>query len=166
MKLGIMSDTHGNTNRTERALEVLLAHNIAAICHCGDVGSESVLIALAAACLPRAIPVHVALGNVDHWDCGVRDFPRGTGVTVHGRRAELEIGGRRIVVIHGDDPAALDEAIHSQRYNYCLTGHTHCAEHFTEGPTRVINPGALQRTKTPSVAVLDLETDELQILHV
>jgi predicted phosphodiesterase len=56
MKIGILSDTHGDVRRTEAGLDLLLQHPIEAICHCGDVGSESVLTALSAACLPRKIP--------------------------------------------------------------------------------------------------------------
>ena len=65
MKIGILSDTHGDVRRTEAGLDLLLQHPIEALCHCGDIGSESVLTALSAACLPRKIPVYAVLGNVD-----------------------------------------------------------------------------------------------------
>ncbi len=164
MKIGILSDTHGDVKRTETAVEKLLGQGVSVLCHCGDVGSESVLITLATACLPKGIPVHAVLGNVDHWEVGVRDFPTGAGVRVHGRRALLELEGRKLIVVHGDDPHLLFEAVRSQLYDYCLTGHTHVAEDFTEGRTRVINPGAVYRAQTPSVAVLDLASDVLQVM--
>ena len=164
MKIGILSDTHGDVRRTEAGLDLLLQHPLAAICHCGDIGSESVLTALSAACLPRHIPVYAVLGNVDLFEGELTHFPDGLGVRVCGRRAELELGGRRIVVIHGDDAHSLEAAVHSQQYDYCLTGHTHVREDSREGRTRIINPGALHRARPPSVAVLDLETDQLQAL--
>jgi putative phosphoesterase len=166
MKIGILSDTHGDVRRTEAGLDLLLQHPIEALCHCGDIGSESVLTALSAACLPRKIPVYAVLGNVDLFEGEVTNFPTGLGIRVCGRRAELELGGRTLVVIHGDDPHLLDSALQSQRYDYCLTGHTHVADDTREGRTRVINPGALHRTRIPSVALLDLATDQLQVLRL
>lgn len=164
MKIGILSDTHGDVRRTHAGLELLLQHPIEALCHCGDVGSEAVLTALSAACLPRKIPVYAVLGNVDLFEGEVTHFPAGLGVRVCGRQAELELGGRTIAIIHGDDPSLLQNALARQRYDYCLTGHTHVADDHREGRTRVINPGALHRARPPSVALLDLATDELQTL--
>ncbi len=164
MHLGILSDTHGNVRRTEQAVGKLLAAGAQVLCHCGDIGSESVLITIAAACTGPKVPVHAVLGNVDLWESGVRDFPAGAGVAVHGRKAELELGGKRIAIIHGDDHHLLDEAIRSQSFDYILTGHTHTVEDTREGRTRIINPGALQRTSSPSVALLDLTTDSLRHL--
>ncbi len=164
MKVGILSDSHGDVRRTTAGLDLLLQHPLAALCHCGDIGSESVLTALSAACLPRRIPVYAVLGNVDLFEGELTNFPDGLGVRVCGRRAELELGGRRIVVIHGDDAQSLAAAVQSQQYDYCLTGHTHVADDHREGRTRIINPGALHRARPPSVAVLDLDTDELQTL--
>jgi putative phosphoesterase len=164
MKIGILSDTHGDVSRTRLAIELLVSQGVTAVCHCGDVGSEQVLTELAAAFSPSGVPVYAVLGNVDHWEPGVREFPTGTGVKVCGRRAELELGGRKLVVVHGDDPRLLFEVVRSQLHDYCLTGHTHLADDFLEGRTRVINPGAVHRAQTPSVAVLDLAKDKLQVL--
>lgn len=164
MKIGILSDTHGDVGRTLTAIRLLLDQNVQAVCHCGDVGSEQVLTLLAAACLPAHIPVYAVLGNVDHYEPGVSGYPSGVGVTMCGRRANLELGGRKVAVVHGDDPRMLFEVVRSQQHDYCLTGHTHLADDFQEGRTRVINPGAVYRATTPSVAVLDLERDQLQVL--
>lgn len=164
MKVGILSDTHGDVARTQAAIGLLLQQQVGAVCHCGDVGSEQVLEALATACAPHGIPVYAVLGNVDHYEPGVVGYRAGGGVTLCGRRAALEVGGRKIAVVHGDDPRLLFEVVRSQLHDYCLTGHTHLADDFQEGRTRVINPGAVYRATTPSVAVLDLERDQLQVL--
>jgi predicted phosphodiesterase len=85
---------------------------------------------------------------------------------VCGRRAELELGGRTLVVIHGDDPqpAAKRAAEPALRL---LPDRPHPrADDTREGRTRVINPGALHRTRIPSVALLDLATDQLQVLRL
>lgn len=164
MRIGILSDTHGDVRRTSKAVRELLAADVEAVCHCGDVGSESVLIELGATCQPRGVPVYAVTGNVDHWESTVREFPAGAGVDMRGRIAELELGGRRIAMIHGDDGAMLDQAIESGRYDYVLTGHTHVADSRRIGKTHAINPGAVYRSPHPSVAVLDLATDDLRWL--
>ena len=164
MKIGILSDTHGNVARTLAAIRLLLQEKVEAVCHCGDVGSEQVLQTLASVCEPYHIPVYAVLGNVDHYEPGVTSFQPTGGVTLCGRRATLDLGGHKIAVVHGDDPRLLFEVVRSQQHDYCLTGHTHLADDFKEGRTRVINPGAVHRATTPSVAVLDLEHDQLQVL--
>lgn len=164
MKIGILSDTHGDVVRTARAVRLLLAEHVAAICHCGDIGDEAVLVELASACRPAGVPVYAVLGNVDHWDSGVRCFPAGAGVDLRGRTAELELGGIPVAVVHGDDPGLLEACIRNGRFRYVFTGHTHVADAIDVGSTRVINPGAVYRSPHPSVAVLDLERDDLRWL--
>ena len=50
--------------------------------------------------------------------------------------------------------------------DYVLHGHTHIAADTCIGSARVINPGALQRAARYTVALLDLEVDELTFLDV
>lgn len=164
MKLGILSDTHGDRVRTGKALRELLPRGVGAICHCGDIGSESVLTELGSPCQPLSIPVHAVLGNVDHFEPEISGYPAGAGVQVWGRVADLELQGKRITVIHGDDDRLLLKALRSQSYDYLLTGHTHQVTDRREGRTRLINPGAVHRARPPTVAVLDLGTDELEII--
>ena len=164
MKIGILSDTHGDVGRTRKAVLRLLDQGAEVICHCGDVGSGAVLQALAEACAPRQVPVHAVLGNVDRWEPEVSGYPAGDGVCVHGTRALLNLGGRKLVMVHGDDPRLLFDSVRSQQHDYCLTGHTHVAADFTEGRTRVVNPGAVHRAATPSVAILDLASDNVVVL--
>ena len=68
MKIGLLSDTHGSLHRTILALRVLLQQQPAVIIHCGDIGSEEVLVELIAACEPARIPIHAVLGNVDWYE--------------------------------------------------------------------------------------------------
>ena len=51
---------------------------------------------------------------------------------------------------------------HACMYTYLFTGHTHQADDRRQGRTRLINPGAVHRSATPSLAVLDLATDALE----
>lgn len=160
MKIGILSDTHAMVGRTRELAELLLAEKVEAVLHCGDIGSETILHQLTAIFGPSGIPVHAVLGNVDY-----DDYPD-VGVTMHGRFADLKLGGRRIAVIHGDDYRGLQEAASSGRYDFVFTGHTHQRDDRTVGRTRVINPGAVQRTLEPGGAVLDLKSGALRYVSL
>ena len=166
MKIGILSDTHGEVGRSIRALELLLARNCGAIIHCGDIGSEEVWLELATLCRAHKLPLHGVLGNVDAHEPELREFTNGDGTILWGPRAEFELDGKRIAVLHGHEEARLIAAIQSGNFDYVLTGHTHQAEHYHEGPTHVINPGAVYRAHPPSVATLDLATDELEYINL
>jgi uncharacterized protein len=155
MKIGLMSDTHGNVARTTRAAEMLRARRVEAVIHCGDIGSQGVLVALVEILEPPKIAVHAVLGNVDF------DDYVGAGVELRGRFADLQLAGRRVAILHGDDFSRLRQAVASQRFDYIFTGHTHSSEDRREGRTRIINPGALHRAARPGVAVLDISDDSL-----
>lgn len=163
MNIGILSDTHGNMPRTLAALAALLPFKPAHIIHCGDIGSDRVIDALVAECAATETPVTCVLGNVD-WE-GECQTPA-PHVKISGRFAQLELGGKKIAVIHGDDRRRLEAIIESQKFDFVFTGHTHQRADETTGRTRVINPGALHRTAEPGFAVLNLSSGTLQFLDV
>lgn len=161
MKIGLLSDTHGDVIRAVRAAEKLLEHNISALIHCGDVGSVDVYEEMSARCEAHGVPLFVALGNMDSPEL----------ITVHdafGNRPayylELNLEGHRIAVHHGHQAFALEAAIASGRFDYVFTGHTHRARVEKVGGTRVINPGAVHRANPPTVAVIDLESGEVSFI--
>lgn len=164
MKIGILSDTHGNVERTALAARLLKHHGAAVVVHCGDIGSEGVLVELSSQLGQAGIPVHAVLGNVDTPE--LAQFPDAAGVRVQTRVAEIESDGKRIAVIHGDDIMRLKDAVVSGNYHYVLTGHTHVRSDTRIGTTRIINPGALHEAHPPTVAVLDVATGELTSLVV
>jgi predicted phosphodiesterase len=81
----------------------------------------------------------------------------------------MALAGKRLVMGHGHESyfmrvrdvekgvAAPSGAV----CDYLFHGHTHVARDDRFGPTRVINPGALHRAGTYTVATLDLATDTL-----
>ena len=164
MKLGLISDTHGNVARTRNACNILATQQIAAVLHCGDLGSDGVLIEMAAAFDPEDVPVYAVLGNVDHYNSDVTDFCADVKVSILGAFGRLKLGGKTIALVHGDDGRRRDYAATCGEFDYVFTGHTHVAADERIGNTRIINPGAVYRSAEPSVAVLDLETDMLTYL--
>lgn len=166
MKIGILSDTHGNSGRTKTAASLLLQHGAEIFIHCGDIGAESVLTELLTILSPAQIPLHAVLGNVDYPDDVFDGWSKPGEFEIQGRFAELTLDGKRIAIIHGDDNQRLWSVEASGDYDYIFTGHTHVREDRRAGKTRIVNPGAIYRANSLSVAVLDLATEELRYLEI
>jgi len=165
VKIGIISDTHGQVDLALAAAREFIFRGIEAVVHCGDVGSEMVLTEMAALFQAIDIPLYVVLGNTDcHTD--LKSYPSGIGVNLLGRFGELDLAGRKIAVLHSDDETKLMEAVESQNYDYVLFGHTHVCHDKKHARTRMVNPGAAGRGMHPSCAVLDLVEDVLTFFSI
>jgi len=155
MRIGVVSDTHGNLRNAQAAARMLEELKVEVVLHCGDIGSPEI---------PPAFsrwPAHYVLGNVDHYDEQLLgDAVRATGASFHGAFADLRLGGRRIALLHSDDARKFHQVTSSGEYDLVCYGHSHIAEQHLEGKTLVLNPGALQRAKVHQIAVVDLETME------
>src|SRR5678815_1501055 len=128
--------------------------------HCGDVGSERVLDHLA------GLPSAFVFGNTD-WDrAALARYAESIGVACHGALADLELGGKKVAVTHGDDFRLKQRILSDKRHDYLLQGHTHVRADERVGTMRLINPGALHRAKEKTVAVLDTATDTVRFLVV
>jgi hypothetical protein len=143
-RIGILSDTHGQADRL----------------HCGDIGGEAVVDALA------GLDVAYVFGNMDGDRLALARYIRAIGQQVHDPFLRTRLGGREIAMIHGDDLRTLDRLICEGELDYLFHGHSHLLRDERIGRTRVINPGALHRARTHTAAVLDLGTDELEIIEV
>jgi len=161
MKVGILSDTHGQVDLALSAAREFLFRGVGAVLHCGDVGSDIVLTEMAALFHTLEIPTYVVLGNCDvaeRWDF----YPKEIGVEVRGRFCELELAGKKIAIMHGDEEKVWEEAAQSDQYDYLFSGHSHVRHDKQEKRTRLINPGSAGRGMHPSCAVLDLIEDQLE----
>lgn len=156
IRLGILSDTHGDVERTARVMRSLRRLGVDEILHCGDIGSTRVLDVLVEVNEGWEIPITCVLGNVDAWDRTIGAYPRIGRVYVAGRFVEREIGGLRMAMLHGDDDRRWHEAVASGRYNVIFYGHTHVRADDMTGATRCINPGAVFRASPPSMATFDV----------
>lgn len=160
MVIGILSDTHGRADAAAAAMRLLKGAGAAFFVHCGDVGTEAVLDALAGE------PAAFVFGNCD-WDRDpLRRYAALVGVACHGTVADLDLGGKRVAVVHGDDARLRQQLLAAGTYDYLFQGHTHVPHDECVGRTRVINPGALHRAKMKTVATLDLATDRLTFHRV
>lgn len=157
MKLGIMSDSHGRVQRVRDALAVLDAAGADAIVHCGDVGGPDVLEEFASR------QCWFVWGNTDFPQPTWRPQVEALGLAWPDGPLELTLSGRRFAVFHGHEPG-FREAIHSNKFDYLLHGHSHRQADYRSGRTRVINPGALHRVAIPTVALLDIDGDDVAII--
>ncbi|MCK6486339.1 MAG: YfcE family phosphodiesterase [Phycisphaerae bacterium] len=157
MVLGVLSDSHGDAAATARAVAVLETHGAEFLIHCGDICSPAVLDQLAG---HRACFV---FGNCDTPDASWRDYVRTLGLEWPEAPLRLELGGRRIGVAHGHE-RAFRALLNDPELDYLFFGHTHVYSDRRIGRLRAINPGALHRARTRTVARVDLATDELTFL--
>lgn len=160
MIIGILSDSHDRSEAMATAVNMLVANGAEFLIHCGDVGSETMLDHLA------GIPAAFVWGNNDFDRRGLERCAANLGITCLGAMGELELGGKKFVVLHGDDERTKQRVLSEQRHDYLLQGHTHVKLDHRIGRVRCINPGALHRTREKTVALLETTTDRLMFLSL
>lgn len=148
MRIGVISDTHGHLANTQEAARLLAPHSPELVIHCGDVGNPRIIPSLS------HWPVHYVLGNVDDDEAPLR-----------GMIEESEIAGCRIAFLHSDDQALFRRTIDSGAWRLVCYGHTHKAEQHWDGPTLVLNPGAVYRASPHSIAVVELPSLNVKMLE-
>lgn len=153
MKLGLLTDTHGEVALTQRAVAVFAEHGVECVIHCGDIGARGVVCALA------PLACHFVFGNCDTArEMLAEAIADNESHILHGDFGELELAGRSFFFLHGHQWERLDRESASGRWDVVCYGHTHQASLTQCGTTLVINAGALHRVATPSVAILETET--------
>jgi len=165
MKIGIISDTHGQVDLALSAAREFIFRGAEAVLHCGDIGCDMVLTEMASMFQTLGIHLYVVLGNCDlaeRWDF----YPEDIGVDVLGRFGELELAGKKIAIVHSDDETAFANAATADQYDYLFSGHSHVRHDKQVRRTRLINPGAAGRGMHPSCAVLDLVKDHLDFFTI
>ena len=160
MLLGIISDTHDEKERTQDAVNLLCESGAEALIHCGDITRASILE------ICSVLPCWFVFGNHDADNVPeLEQVAIDLGVTCLGWVGELELNGRLIAVAHGHMRYDIRRLLKS-RPHYLLTGHSHFADDTLEGVVRRINPGALHRADEPTVGLLDLKEDRLELIAI
>ena len=166
MKVGLVSDSHGDVRRLNAALSALAGRGAEAVVHCGDIGSAECLGLLGGSGLVAA----AVAGNMDRHPRRLAATAERAGVQFSERQIELDLGGgRHLAATHGHDASLLEELIRGQQFPYVCHGHTHRRRDERYGPVRVINPGALRHPRGhtgPSAAVLDTDADTLDYVSL
>ncbi len=160
MRLGIISDTHGQVELTRTAVRMLESLDVDTVLHCGDIGSMAVVELFA------AWPTHFVFGNCDeNLDAFAAAIAR-TGQTCHGLFGELEFDGVRVALLHSHERRRFRQAIDGGGYALVCYGHTHVAAIDRHGYTLVLNPGAIYRASPHSIAVVELPAVEATIIEL
>ncbi len=165
--VGILSDTHGELQRTRVALRVLERVGATVFIHCGDVGAGDLLAELAGR---RA---WVVAGNTDFFDGQAVEYAAGLGLTLSlVTPLRVELAGRGLAVYHGHEPQFRDllECLRRGQSvpdevrdcGYVVHGHTHIAAHTRLAGRHLLNPGALHRATRYTVATVDLAADRVR----
>lgn len=140
MKIGVISDTHGLLRPA--ALERLAGSDH--IIHAGDIGSPEVIETLR-----RIAPTTAVRGNIDGGDWAAA-YPE---------TAQIELGGKRIYVLHNLSEIDIVPASHG--IDIVISGHTHRPKVETVGGVLYLNPGSAgpRRFSLP-IALATLELSE------
>lgn len=157
MRIGILSDTHDQVARTGRAVSLLTRAGAEALIHCGDLTIPAVVDEF------LGVPTTFVFGNCDYDLADLRRAMNRIDAACLDLGGLITLGDRRIAVTHGHSDAELNR-LAALGPDYLFSGHTHQRRDVRQGPTRFINPGALYRASTWTVALLNLADDDLQTL--
>lgn len=160
MRLGIVSDSHGHVDLTQVAVRMLESLEVDRVLHCGDIGSAEVVELFA------PWPTDFVFGNCDYDRERLAQAIEAAGQACHGTFGDLEIGGKRIALLHSDDARKFQEVKQSGEWDLVCYGHTHEAEIHHEGATLVVNPGAIYRANPHSIAIVELPSLEVMIVQL
>ncbi len=150
MRLGVVSDTHGEMRFARPAVDLLETLNVDLVIHCGDIGDESIIR------LFDRWPAHFVFGNVDGNAQRLRTAIEAAGQTCHEMFGSLVCEGKKIAFLHSHDTQRFRETIDSGEWDLVCYGHTHIAEQHLVGKTLVLNPGAIYRANPHSIATVEL----------
>jgi predicted phosphodiesterase len=88
---------------------------------------------------------------------------------LHGRFADLELGGARFAVLHGEDTDEIDARARSGEFDYVCYGHHHVRERRDVDDCVVINPGGHFPTVPEehcTVCLLETDTGETEFVDL
>lgn len=161
MKVGIMADSHDNMGKIASAIDIFNERGVEVVIHCGDFVAP-----FTAREMKRLnCKLYGVFGNNDGEKIGLRNSYSGI-CEIQEEGLELEIGGRKAVVLHRD--SLVEGLAQSGKYDLVLYGHTHRVDIRMVGKTMVLNPGETGGwlTGKGTVAILDTRTMEAEILEL
>lgn len=155
MKVCIVSDSHDRADPLAQAVREAKSLGAEAVIHCGDlIGAQTIKPALAA-----GLPVHAIHGNNigDVQAMHYQSRMSGGQLQYYGPDAKLELGGRRIMVVHYDNYGYAFAC--TGEWDLVCCGHSHKAEarkvaNVKGGESWLVNPGTVAGLAAPATWVL------------
>jgi hypothetical protein len=165
VRVCIVSDSHDRADPLAQAVSEAKKLGAQAVIHCGDViGTQTLRAALGA-----GLPMHVIHGNNLGDPVSLARWARDSNgkLAYHGADARLELGGRRIFVVHypeyGYAMACTGE------WDLVCCGHSHEAAiqqvaNVKGGKTWLVNPGTVAALAAPATWMLgDLDAMRFEL---
>lgn len=160
MKLGLISDTHGQISQLRDAIRHFKENGVELVIHCGDVTRPEHLEPV----FDLSVPIHLVFGNMDRQR---REFPNrnnGDLLQCHGTGGILELEDLRVGFTHGHLDSEV-RRLKDEQPDYLFLGHTHQRRDETAGNLRIINPGSVKPPRS-SAAILDLSANSLTLFDL
>lgn len=153
MRILIISDSHGDTRRVDKAI-VAIAPDM--IIHLGDIERD---VEYLEDVYPK-IPVHAVVGNNDPLCRRCAD-------------KVIEVEGIKIFMTHGhlygvwDDGFRVSREAEARGCSVALFGHSHMPVDEVFGSVHAFNPGSISRPRVGecSVGVMEIENGEAKFVH-
>lgn len=155
--MGLVSDTHDNLPLVERAAAFFRERRPDAVFHLGDVASAPTVPLFA------GLPMRFLRGNNDVDEALPRALADAGFPSLEDEWSG-EVAGVRVAATHGHRRGLLHR--HVGGVDVLLHGHTHRRRAERVGRTLVVNPGALFRASTRTVALLRLPEAALEWFEV
>ncbi|MBS3821666.1 MAG: YfcE family phosphodiesterase [Planctomycetes bacterium] len=167
MKIGIVSDSHGRSDRLAEAVAQLAARGAEAVVHCGDITAAEDVEVLAGS----DAPAWLVAGNMDrHEEAGLRQAAEACGVTFAIDFVAVPLGdGEHLAATHGHLQHLLDELVRGGQFRYVCHGHSHRRRDERLAEARVLNPGALwhpRGRRDCTCLLLDTHADRLEEISI
>jgi len=162
MTIGVLSDSHDHQDHVARAARLFAERGVEALIHAGDICSQFTLRRLEPL-KDQGVRMYAVFGNNDG-DRLLLEQKAGGFFTFRDTVMTLELGGRRIVVMHYPDVA--ESLFRSGDYELVIFGHSHRPVVRHEGGRLLLNPGSCAGYETDgaTVAVVDLEAMRAELL--
>lgn len=174
MKIGLISDTHGDLEAWNMSIDIFLKEEVETILHAGDILYHGVFnpikpvyspLELADRINNSPIPVIFAKGNCDSdVDTLAVEYP------IQSPFAFYINNDKRFVVIHGDYCSEEELLNIGKKYklDFIIRGHSHIYKIIEDKPV-IINPGSASLPKNtdsiPTIGILDDESIKILDLN-
>jgi putative phosphoesterase len=168
LKICIVSDSHDRADDLALAVREAKGKGAAVVIHCGDViGTQTLRAAMDA-----HLPMHVIHGNNLGDPVSLARWARDSAgmLHYHGPDARLELGGRRIFVVHYPEYGYAMAC--TGDWDLVCCGHSHAAgaeqvANVKGGKTWLVNPGTVAGLAAPATWALgDLEAMRFEVLSL
>ena len=165
MLIGVISDTHDNMSMIEKAVKKLNEEKVNLVLHAGDYIAPFVIPKFKAL---NAKLIGVFGNNDGDHELLKKRFSECPNCEIRGRFAEIEVGGFKIALLHGEETELLNALINCEGFDVVIHGHVHSVGVRKKGKTLIVNPGEVcgYLTGKSTMALLNTEKREAKIIEI